>query len=75
MVGDIRGAGMMWSIKLVDSLGLLWSTIRSIRLACENHGVFVNTTLNGIMILPPITVTKAGCDDSASIIDQTLGEI
>lgn len=74
IIGDVRGVGMMWAIELVDHFGQPWSKMHSIRLACENRGVLINTTLNCIMILPPITLTKADCDELVSAIDQALDE-
>ncbi len=73
VIGEIRGAGLMWGLELSDDPKDVAVAVHE---AATRHGVLVNRTAgNVIRLLPPLTITQSEIDSALGMLDAAFSEV
>jgi taurine---2-oxoglutarate transaminase len=83
-IGEVRGLGCFWGIELVNSretreplvpyngTGEAALPVTRLSKAALEHGLYLMTHWNVIMICPPLTITREELDEGVSVLDEVL---
>jgi adenosylmethionine-8-amino-7-oxononanoate aminotransferase len=76
-VSEIRGTGLLWAVVMADPNGREWdaSEITELRLALEENGLLVSAGIGCILIVPPLVVSDADCDEILTILGDVLAKL
>jgi taurine--2-oxoglutarate transaminase len=83
-IGDVRGLGCFWGLELVkdretkemlvpfNASGEAAAPVARLAKAALDRGLYLMTHWNVIMIVPPLTITRAEAEEGAAILDDVL---
>src|SRR5207253_5943593 len=83
-VGELRGVGCFWGLELVkdggtrerlvpfNDPGEAAVPVTRVSKAAMERGLYLMTHWNGIMICPPLTITREELEEGLAILDEAL---
>src|SRR4051812_19570755 len=83
-IGEVRGLGLFWALELVrdrttreplvpfNATGDAAAPIGRLAKAALQHGLYLMTHWNVVMICPPLTITREELDEGLAILDEAL---
>jgi taurine--2-oxoglutarate transaminase len=83
-IGDVRGLGCFWGVELVknrqtreplvpfNASGEAAVPVTRLAAAALERGLYLMTHWNVIMIVPPLTITRAEVDEGVAVLDDVL---
>jgi len=83
-IGEVRGKGLFWGIELVrdretreplvpfNATGEAAAPIGKIMKAAMEHGLYLMTHWNVIIVAPPLTITREELDEGLGVLDEVL---
>ena len=83
-VGDVRGLGCFWGLELVknretkemlvpfNASGEAAAPVARLAKAALERGLYLMTHWNVVMVVPPLTITRAEAEEGVAILDDVL---
>jgi taurine---2-oxoglutarate transaminase len=83
-IGDVRGLGCFWGLELVrdretreplvpfNASGEAFAPVARLMKSALEHGLYLMTHWNVVMVCPPLTITREELDEGLSILDEAL---
>jgi taurine--2-oxoglutarate transaminase len=83
-IGEVRGLGCFWGVELVKSRetremlvpfnasGEAAAPMAQLAKAALQRGLYLMTHWNVIMVVPPLTITRAEVDEGLAVLDEAL---
>jgi taurine---2-oxoglutarate transaminase len=83
-IGDVRGLGCFWGVELVknretremlvpyNASGEAAAPVAQLAKAALERGLYLMTHWNVIMVVPPLTITRAEVDEGLAVLDEAL---
>ena len=83
-VGDVRGLGCFWGLELVkdratkemlvpfNASGEAAAPVARVAKAALERGLYLMTHWNVVMVVPPLTITRAEAEEGVAILDDVL---
>ncbi|MGI8478632.1 MAG: aminotransferase class III-fold pyridoxal phosphate-dependent enzyme [Gaiellaceae bacterium] len=83
-IGDVRGLGCFWGVELVknretremlvpfNASGEAAAPVARLATAALERGLYLMTHWNVIMVVPPLTITRAEVDEGLAVLDEAL---
>ena len=83
-IGDVRGLGCFWGVELVknrktremlvpfNASGETAAPVARLAKAALERGLYLMTHWNVIMVVPPLTITRAEVDEGLAVLDEAL---
>jgi taurine---2-oxoglutarate transaminase len=83
-IGDVRGLGCFWGVELVknretremlvpyNASGEAAAPVAQLAKAALERGLYLMTHWNVIMVVPPLTITRAEVDEGLAVLDEVL---
>ena len=83
-VGDVRGLGCFWGLELVknretkemlvpfNASGEAAAPVTRLVKAALERGLYLMTHWNVVMVVPPLTITRAEAEEGVAILDDVL---
>jgi len=83
-IGEVRGKGLFWGIELVrdretreplvpfNATGEAFAPVAKLAKAAMDHGLYLMTHWNVIIVAPPLTITREELDEGLAILDEVL---
>jgi len=83
-IGEVRGLGCFWGVELVknretremlvpfNASGEAAAPVARLATAALERGLYLMTHWNVIMVVPPLTITRAEVDEGLAVLDEAL---
>jgi taurine---2-oxoglutarate transaminase len=83
-IGEVRGLGCFWGVELVknretremlvpyNASGEAAAPVARLAKAALERGLYLMTHWNVIMVVPPLTITRAEVDEGLAVLDEAL---
>jgi taurine--2-oxoglutarate transaminase len=83
-IGDVRGIGCFWGLELVrnrttreplvpfNAAGETAAPVTRFAKAALEHGLYLMTHWNVVMVCPPLTITREELDEGVAALDEAL---
>jgi taurine---2-oxoglutarate transaminase len=83
-IGEVRGLGCFWGVELVknretremlvpyNASGEAAAPVTQLAKAALERGLYLMTHWNVIMVVPPLTITRAEADEGLAVLDEAL---
>jgi taurine---2-oxoglutarate transaminase len=83
-IGDVRGLGCFWGVELVknretremlvpfNASGEATAPVARLAKTALERGLYLMTHWNVIMVVPPLTITRAEVDEGLAVLDDAL---
>jgi taurine--2-oxoglutarate transaminase len=83
-IGEVRGLGLFWALELVkdretreplvpfNASGEAFAPMAKVAKAALEHGLYLMTHWNVVMVCPPLTITREELDEGLAMLDEAL---
>jgi taurine--2-oxoglutarate transaminase len=83
-IGEVRGLGLFWALELVkdretreplvpfNASGEAFAPMAKVAKAALEHGLYLMTHWNVVMVCPPLTITREEFDEGLAMLDEAL---